>query len=138
MAGINETGQQNTATTPPPDINNLISQAYAGIGRSDTGTGLGAVTQGEKDYWAGQVASGAINPTNFQSVFNNSVNSYKAANPNDPYTQYVNDYQAKQIPTTFSGNAYLAANPDVAAAYQAAPGGLNVDDLPSSITAPME
>jgi len=137
------TGQQNTpnpapvgqtpapVTSPPPatDINNLISQAYAGIGRSDTGTGLGAVTQGEKDYWAGQVASGAINPTNFQSVFNNSVNSYKAANPNDPYTQYVNNYQAKQIPTTFSGNAYLAANPDVAAAYQAAPGGLNVDDF---------
>jgi hypothetical protein len=145
MALFNDTGgstdygnyitrQQNTPnpapvgqTPPATDINNLISQAYAGIGRSDTGTGLGAVTQGEKDYWAGQVASGAINPTNFQSVFNNSVNSYKAANPNDAYTQYVNDYQAKQIPTTFSGNAYLAANPDVAAAYQAAPGGLDAD-----------
>ena len=110
-------------------INDLISQAYAGIGRTDTGTGLGAVTQGEKDYWSGQVASGAITPDNFQSVFNNSVNSYKAANPNDPYTQYVNNYQAQQIPTGFSGNAYLAANPDVAAAYQTAPGGLNVDDF---------
>jgi hypothetical protein len=33
------------------------------------------------------------------------------------------------VPVGFSGNAYLAANPDVAAAYQTAPGGLNVDDF---------
>lgn len=82
------------------DINDLISQAYAGIGRSDTGTGLAAVTQGEKDYWAGQIASGAINQDNFQSAFNNAVNEYKTANPNDPYTQYVNNYQAQQTATT--------------------------------------
>jgi len=33
------------------------------------------------------------------------------------------------VPTNFNGSAYFAANPDVAAAYQAAPGGLNVDDF---------
>jgi hypothetical protein len=119
----NRTPTEQTAlapvTSPPPatDINNLISQAYAGIGRSDTGTGLGAVTQGEKDYWAGQIASGAINPTNFQSTFNNAVNSYTTANPNDPYTQYVQNYQAQQS----------ASNPTVTAPLSSVP--TNYDKL---------
>jgi hypothetical protein len=55
------------------------------------------------------------------------------------YNQYGGQTQASpefdpvrgtsSVPVGFSGNAYLAANPDVAAAYQTAPGGLNVDDF---------
>lgn len=81
-------------------IEDLVAQAYAGIGRSEGGEGLAGITQGEKDYWGGQIASGALTPDNFQSAFNAAVNEYRTANPDDPYTQYVNSYQAQQAPTS--------------------------------------
>jgi hypothetical protein len=72
---------------------------------------LAAATPGEKEYWAGQVASGALTPENFQSAFNNAVNEYRTSNPNDPYTQYVNNYQAQQAPQANTNSAASTSAP---------------------------
>jgi len=122
------------------NYDDIVAQAYETIGRSGVGTAVSNIDQEGKDYWTGQLASGALTPENFKSAFDNAVQVYKETLPDSPYTQYVNSYQAQQAPSSGgiaslmtlqnaanavnapSSNNYFTANPDVAAAYNPSSG----------------
>jgi hypothetical protein len=81
---------------PNAIYNKLVQDSYGTIGRTGVGADASNIDQAGLDYWKGQLASGAIAPQDFGSVFNNAVNVYKEQNPDDKYTQYVNNYQKTQ------------------------------------------
>jgi hypothetical protein len=74
----------------------IVQDAYSNIGRTGIGAGASNVDQPGLDYWKGELAAGRIAPDQFNSVFGNAVNVYKQQNPDDAYTQYVNNYQLGQ------------------------------------------
>jgi len=90
--GINE----QRLADPNAIYNKLVQDSYSTIGRTGVGAEASNIDQAGLDYWKGQLASGAIAPQDFGSVFNNAVNVYKEQNPDDKYTQYVNNYQKTQ------------------------------------------
>jgi hypothetical protein len=90
--GINE----QRLADPNAIYNKLVQDSYGTIGRTGVGADASNIDQAGLDYWKGQLASGAIAPQDFGSVFNNAVNVYKEQNPDDKYTQYVNNYQKTQ------------------------------------------
>lgn len=94
-----------------PDYDAMVKQAYAGIGRSGMGSDPSNIDQAGLDYWKGQLQSGAIAPEDFNNQFNQSVQSFVAANPNDPTAQYVSNYQkqAATAPSQGLGNATTPA-----------------------------
>lgn len=101
--GLQAVNQYQTATGQTlaggyaPTLNqqaaqDLITQAYGGIGRTTAGTGSSGLTSDEINYWAGQLQSGAITPEQFNKSFQSAVTGYMQQNPDDPYTKYVSDY----------------------------------------------
>lgn len=92
--GANE--QRVTPTDQNALYNQIVQQSYGTIGRTGVGADAGNIDQAGLDYWKGQLASGAIKPQDFSSVFNNAVNVYKQEHPEDKYTQYVNNWQNTQ------------------------------------------
>ena len=71
-----------------------VTSAYQGIGRSDFGDAPNQIDQEGFDYWLGQLDSGALSPNDFQSAFNNSVNTVLSQNPNSDVSKYVSSYMA--------------------------------------------
>lgn len=71
-----------------PIYDQIVQNAYGGIGQFGFGSGIGNIDQQSFDYWKNQLATGAISPSQFQSVFNNSVNQYLSQSPDSKYTQY--------------------------------------------------
>lgn len=67
----------------------IVRQAYSSIGRTGVGSGISEIDPGGLEYWKGQLESGALNPTNFSSAFNNAVQQYVTENPEAEYTKYV-------------------------------------------------
>jgi hypothetical protein len=88
-------GEQRLAD-PNAIYNKLVTDAYGGIGRTGIGSDLSNIDQAGLDYYKNQLATGAIKPQDFNSVFGNAVNQFIAANPEDKYTKYVQGYQNTQ------------------------------------------
>ncbi len=126
------------------DADKLVRNAYASIGRTGIGGEANQIDQAGYNAWVSAVKSGAINPTDLTSTFGTAVKDYIAKNPDDKYTKYVTDYQAKQAGTTKAAdtttkaadttitNGYLKANPDVAAAYATYGAGMTQDEFAQS------
>ena len=126
------------------DADKLVRDAYASIGRTGIGGEANQIDQAGYNAWVAAVKSGAIDPTNLTSTFRTAVKDYIAQNPDDKYTKYVTDYQAKQAGTTKAAdtttkaadttitNGYLKANPDVAAAYATYGAGMTQDEFAQS------
>jgi lysophospholipase L1-like esterase len=83
----------------PPSVDELITNAYAGIGRQGIGTGVQNIDQSGYDYWKGQIESGALGtdpmlPNYFGSAFNNAVQGAlnQASTANTPQYEYIRNY----------------------------------------------
>jgi trimeric autotransporter adhesin len=148
------TGSTTGNAVSDADADRLVREAYASIGRTGIGSDASQIDQEGYNAWVSAVKSGAINPSNLQTTFKGAVTDYIAQNPDDKYTKYVTDYQAKQTGTTADTtatdtttkaadtttkaadttvtNGYLKANPDVAAAYLANSGGMTQDEYAQS------
>lgn len=77
--------QYGTPMTP----SSLVDSAYAGIGRFGVGTGTNQMDPGGRQYHINAFQTGQYTPQNFFQGFSNSVRDYQAQNPNDRYTQYM-------------------------------------------------
>jgi hypothetical protein len=69
--------------------NQLVSQAYKGIGRSGFGSNVNQIDPEGYQYWTGQLTSGKLAPNQFQSAFDQSVKDYIAEKPKDALSNYV-------------------------------------------------
>ncbi len=58
-----------SSPTSPINYSDIVTKAYADIGRSGFGEKTSNIDQGGFDYWTGQLSSGAISPDQFKNVF---------------------------------------------------------------------
>ena len=79
-----------------PNYDQVIKDAYATIGRTGVGEGTSQIDQGGYNHFLNMLQTGAAKPEDFGNVFQGAVTRYIADNPNDRYTQYVNDFRANQ------------------------------------------
>lgn len=70
-------------------VDQIVRNAYADLGRTDIGTASNQIDKQGYDYWTQQLLSGALNPNNFQSAFNNSAATVLAQQPNTDLSRYV-------------------------------------------------
>ena len=73
----------------PMTIQSLVDSAYAGIGRFGVGTGTNQMDAGGRQHHIDAFQTGYYTPENFFQKFANSVQNYQTQNPNDRYTQYM-------------------------------------------------
>ena len=78
----------------------LVEAQYATIGRTGVGTGAAQIDQSGLQGWKDALVRGDLSAADLGSRFSTAVTDYMAQNPNDQYTNYVKDYQAKQAGTT--------------------------------------
>jgi hypothetical protein len=83
-----------------PDYRQMVLDAYATIGRTGIGTEANQVDIEGADAFTEALETGKIKPEDWNARFQTEVKDYIAANPDDKYSQYVKDYQAKQAGTT--------------------------------------
>ena len=76
----------------------LVKDAYANNLGLDPAT-IAANNEG-LNYWKNQLTTGTVKPQDFSSVFNNAVDAYIAANPNDFYSQKALDFRKTQTENT--------------------------------------
>ena len=89
--------KEGRVADPSSQYDKLVQDAYSTIqGRTGIGTDKSNIDQGGLDYWKNQLVSGAVTKDKFNDVFGNATSAYIKANPNDAYTQYVQNYQLKQ------------------------------------------
>ena len=77
--------QYGTPMTP----SSLVDSAYAGIGRFGVGTGTNQMDAGGRQNHINAFQTLEYTPENFFQKFANSVRDYQTQNPNDRYTQYM-------------------------------------------------
>jgi chemotaxis protein CheY-P-specific phosphatase CheC len=80
---------------PPVNYDKIVEDAYASIGRTGVGEGANQIDEAGLAGWTEALNSGQIKPEDFNNRFQTAVTDYIAQNPDDKYTQYVNDYRAK-------------------------------------------
>jgi len=80
---------------PPVNYDKIVEDAYASIGRTGVGEGANQIDKEGLAGWTEALNSGQIKPEDFNNRFQTAVTDYIAQNPDDKYTQYVNDYRAK-------------------------------------------
>ena len=92
----------------------LIQQAYAGIGRGGMGEGVSQIDPEGFNYWQGQLQSGALNPQNFQQAFTGAVQGAlgQASTANTPQYQYIQDYLSGNLPAAPVQPTEPAVQPD--------------------------
>lgn len=77
------------------DYDQMVTDAYEGIGRTGIGTKTNQIDPEGFDFWTDQLSSGAIAPDQFYNQFNAAVGNYFTEKPDDRYTSYVTDYLVK-------------------------------------------
>jgi len=90
------------------DARSLIEAQYATIGRSGVGEGANQIDQAGLNAWTDALVRGDFSAADLGSRFGAAVTDYMAQNPDDQYTQYVKEYQAKQAGTGGGGVTNLA------------------------------
>ena len=83
-----------------PDYTQMMLDRYATIGRTGVGSDAKQVDPEGLANWVRALQTGEVTPANLDARFSAAVTDYMAQNPNDQYTNYVKDYQAKQAGTT--------------------------------------
>ena len=73
-------------------VDKMVRDAYAGIGRTGTGTGVSQIDQAGYDAFASALKTGTIAPADFNAKFQDAVKQYMIDNPTDPYSKYVGNY----------------------------------------------
>jgi len=73
----------------PMTIQSLVDSAYAGVGRFGVGTGTNQMDAVGRQNHINAFQTGEYTPENFFQKFANSVRDYQTQNPNDRYTQYM-------------------------------------------------
>jgi len=73
----------------PMTIQSLVDSAYAGVGRFGVGSGTNQMDAGGRQHHINAFQTGYYTPENFFQKFANSVRDYQTQNPNDRYTQYM-------------------------------------------------
>ena len=124
-----------------PNYDQVIADAYATIGRSGVGEGTNQIDQGGYNHFLNMLQTGQVAPGSFNDVFQGAVTRYIADNPNDRYTQYVNDYRANQTgggaataTDTTGGLTNLAAANNIVNVTGATTGGTNLAAFNNSYT----
>jgi len=92
-----------TAPISAADAQKLVEAQYATIGRSGTGAGTNQIDEAGLKAWTEDLTSGRVSANDFGNRFQTAVTNYMAQNPEDQYTQYVKDFQAKQANTGGGG-----------------------------------
>ena len=82
---------EDTAASTP-NYNQMMLDAYATIGRTGVGGDASQVDPEGLAAWTGALERGEIKPEDLSTRFQAAVQDYIATNPNDKYTQYVNNY----------------------------------------------
>jgi len=88
---------------PPPDYNQMVLDAYASIGRTGVGGDASQVDPAGLAGWRGALESGQIKPEDWNTTFQTAVKDYIATNPDDKYSQYVNNYLGNTTADTNTG-----------------------------------
>jgi hypothetical protein len=101
-------GVVNNEGAAAPNYDQVIADAYATIGRSGLGEGTSQIDQGGYNHFLNMLQTGQVAPESFNDVFQGAVTRYIADNPNDRYTQYVNEYRGNQADTGGGGVTNLA------------------------------
>jgi hypothetical protein len=85
-------GPQSGSALSNEQVDKIVRDAYAGIGRTGTGTGVSQVDQAGYDAFASALKTGTIAPADFNAKFQDAVKQYMIDNPTDPYSKYVGNY----------------------------------------------
>jgi len=79
------------------DAQKLVEAQYATIGRTGgIGAGTNQIDETALKAWTEDLTSGRVSANDFGGRFQTAVTNYMAERPEDQYTQYVKDFQAKQ------------------------------------------
>jgi len=74
------------------DYDQLVKDAYAGIGRTGVGSATNQIDPEGLAYWVNQAQTNNWSPQQFSNIFGNSVAQYMGEKPQDRYSQGVADY----------------------------------------------
>jgi hypothetical protein len=81
----------SSSASSAPTIDQMVTSAYASIGRAGLGSSANNVDQAGFNYWTTQLATGAISPADFSNSFSSAVSEYIKTNPSDPVSTYVKE-----------------------------------------------
>lgn len=88
-------------TAPAVDrYSQMVQDQYARIGRAGFGGQTNQIDIPGFTGFVNQLQAGQMNPADLRGRFDASVQQYMQDNPNDRYTQYVQQYQRNQQPIT--------------------------------------
>jgi hypothetical protein len=90
---------QTSASAPTQAVSDsqadaLVREAYASIGRTGVGNDVSQIDPAGYENFANLLKTGAVKPEDFATVFQGAADRYMADRPDDPYTQYVNQYRS--------------------------------------------
>jgi hypothetical protein len=100
---VNKAMSTGVITGSAPNYEQMVRDAYAGIGRTGIGTETSNIDQAGLDYWVDTLKSGASTPEAFNRNFRTAVTEYLAQKPEDQYSTYVADYLQKNNDQDFAG-----------------------------------
>ena len=86
-ATTNPLGVSQYGTPMTPE--SLVDSAYAGVGRFGVGSGTDQMDAVDRQNHINAFQTGQYTPQNFFQKFNTSVQDYQTQNPNDRYTQHM-------------------------------------------------
>lgn len=88
-----------SANVPAPQMDRysqMVQDQYARIGRSGFGQATNQIDVPGFNAFVNELQSGRTSPGQLPGLFDTAVQDYMTKNPNDRYTQYVQQYRANQ------------------------------------------
>lgn len=76
----------------------MVKDQYAGVGRTGFGNKSSQIDPSGFNYFVNQLETKQISPSTLSAQFTGSVKDYMGKNPNDRYTQYMQQYQQGMEP----------------------------------------
>ena len=83
---------QTSSALSNEQVDKMVRDAYAGIGRTGVGAGVSQIDQAGYDAFANALKTGAVAPQDFSAKFQDAVKQYMIDNPTDVYSKYVGNY----------------------------------------------
>jgi hypothetical protein len=92
-------------------FDDIVKNAYGGIGRTGFGTDIKQIDPGGYSFWMDALnsgtftdAKGKLDVAKFNASFNNTVNQYMLEKPNDPLTKYVSTFKPVNVTSKYLTN----------------------------------
>ena len=118
LAAKFNTSVGNYLTEKPADVysnqvifDDLVKNAYGGIGRTGFGEDVSQIDTGGYKFWMDALRNGTFNDANgkldvskFNAAFNDVVDKYKKEFPNNDLTKYVSQFQPVNVTTKWLTN----------------------------------